>query len=103
MTALRAAESRLWVVRAANSGVSAIIDPVGRIRVQSEIFVRDVLTHDVPLAPPDRRETFYVRAGDWFAYACWVGVGLLLIRSVGRERECEDDPGGFGERSALEE
>ena len=96
MTALRAAESRLWVVRAANSGVSAIIDPMGRIRLQSGIFVRDVLTHDVPLAPADRRETFYVRAGDWFAYACWVGVGLLLIRSVGRERERVDDPGGFG-------
>jgi len=97
MTALRAAESRLWTVRAANSGVSAIIDPLGRIRARTGIFVRDFLTYDVPLAPLDGRETFYVRAGDWFAYVCWLAIGLLLIRGARHEAEPESDPGLTGE------
>ncbi len=77
MTALRAAESRLWTARAANTGVSAIIDARGRVVSRTEIFERDLLVADVPLRPAPLGGSFYTRYGDVFAYACWaVAVGL---------------------------
>jgi len=70
ITALRAAESRTYVVRAANTGVTALIDDRGRVREQTRIFERDLLVADVPLAASGGSATFYVRHGDWFAMAC---------------------------------
>jgi apolipoprotein N-acyltransferase len=80
MTALRAAESRRWVARAANTGVSALIDERGRVRAQTRIFERDLLVGEVELAAPDEEPTFYVRRGDWFAAACWAAAGLRAAR-----------------------
>ncbi len=71
ITALRAAETGLWVARAANTGVSARIDARGRVRDRTVIFETDLLVGDVPLRPPDRGTTFYVRHGDVFAWSCW--------------------------------
>jgi apolipoprotein N-acyltransferase len=84
MTALRSAESGLWTVRAANSGVSAIIDGSGRVREATDIFVRDLVVADVPLAEPGARQTFYVRHGDVFAWICWAGaIGIALRTRFG--------------------
>jgi apolipoprotein N-acyltransferase len=71
MTAVRAAESGRWIARAANTGVSALIDDGGRVRAQTRIFERGLLVDDVEIAAADREPTFYVRHGDWFAAACW--------------------------------
>jgi apolipoprotein N-acyltransferase len=78
MTALRSAESGLWTVRAANTGVSAIIDAGGRVRQQTGIFEQGVLVADVPVAAKGAGGTFYVRHGDVFAYACWLGLAGLV-------------------------
>lgn len=43
IAALRAIENRRFVVRAANGGVSAMIDPLGRTVAQTKLFERDVL------------------------------------------------------------
>jgi len=84
ITALRSAETGAWTVRAANTGVSAVIDGRGRVRQQTRIFERDLLVADVPLlsdgaAPSDR--TFYTRHGDVFAWTCWLATALQLIRA----------------------
>ena len=50
ITAMRSAENRVWTARAANTGVSAIIDAGGRVRARTRIFERDLLVADVPLA-----------------------------------------------------
>ncbi len=78
ITALRSAESGVWTARAANTGVSALIDGRGRVREQTKIFERDVLVADVPTrtGPP----TLYARVGDRLIWMCWgaVAVGLLI-------------------------
>jgi apolipoprotein N-acyltransferase len=79
MTAVRSAENRLWTVRAANSGVSAIIDDHGRVVTETEIFVRDLMVGDVPLSPAAEEGTFYVQNGDVFAWFCWGGTTILFL------------------------
>jgi apolipoprotein N-acyltransferase len=81
MVRLRAVENRTWVVRATTTGVSAIIDPFGRIQTQSDLFTPAVLDAAVV---PLQIGTVYKRFGDWFAWACVVvSVGAML---VGRRR-----------------
>ncbi|MBW2291434.1 MAG: apolipoprotein N-acyltransferase [Deltaproteobacteria bacterium] len=91
MTALRSAENSLWTVRAANSGVSAIIDDRGRVVRRSKIFVQDLLVDDIPLSPAGGDGTFYSRRGDVFALSCWIGaLGLLLVAiaiAIKKDRE----------------
>jgi apolipoprotein N-acyltransferase len=84
MTAMRSAETRVWTARAANTGVSAIIDSRGRVRERTRIFERGLLVADVPLRPAPWGGSFYTRHGDVFAGACWVGIAVLAV--VGRAR-----------------
>ncbi|MEB2345588.1 MAG: apolipoprotein N-acyltransferase [Deltaproteobacteria bacterium] len=79
ITELRAAESRLWIARAANTGVSALIDHRGRVRERTEIFEREVRVGEIVLRPAPRGGSFYVRHGDWFAMACWAATAILLV------------------------
>ncbi len=86
MTALRAAESRRWIARAANTGVSALIDERGGVRAQTRIFERDFLVGEVGLASPEQKATFYVRHGDVFAGACWAASGGAALLAARRSR-----------------
>ncbi len=77
ITALRSAETGLWTARAANTGVSALIDARGRVRERTAIFEAGLLVGDVPLrAGP---ATFYARHGDWFALGCWAASAALAL------------------------
>ncbi len=77
MTALRAAENGRWVVRAANTGVSAVIDARGRVRKSTPLFEEAVILADVPVET-DARPTVYARVGDAFAGICvLISIGLL--------------------------
>ncbi|MEE2663901.1 MAG: apolipoprotein N-acyltransferase [Myxococcota bacterium] len=78
MTALRSAETGLWTVRAANTGVSAAIDASGRVRERTRIFEPALLVADVPLRAAGSPPTFYVRFGDLFAEACWGAVAVAF-------------------------
>jgi apolipoprotein N-acyltransferase len=79
ITAMRSAETRVWTARAANTGVSAIIDSRGRVRSRTRIFERGLLVEDVPLRPAPRGGSFYTRHGDVFAFACWIGTAVLGV------------------------
>lgn len=81
MVVLRAVENRLWVVRATTTGMSAIIDPVGRIRTQSALDREAVLNGEI--APLDVG-TFYKRFGDVFAYACVLATLACVVISARR-------------------
>jgi len=87
ITALRSAETRVWTARAANTGVSAIIDARGRVRRQSRIFERDLLVEDVTLRPAPAGGSFYARHGDVFAGLCWAGTTLWLAVAWRRVRQ----------------
>ena len=86
ITAMRSAETRVWTARAANTGVSAIIDARGSVREQTRVFERDLLVADVPLRPAPRGGSFYARHGDVFAGACWAGTAMLGIAAGMRLR-----------------
>jgi apolipoprotein N-acyltransferase len=73
MAVFRAIETRRFLVRAAITGVSAVIDPYGRITSALPAGEAGVLVTPVR---PETRITWYVRLGDVFAVAC-AGFGLF--------------------------
>ena len=74
----RAIEFGLPVVRVANTGVSAVIDPGGRVLAKLDLGVADTLDMALPNAQP---ATLYWRFGDSFAwFALIVAIGLMFIR-----------------------
>jgi apolipoprotein N-acyltransferase len=80
----RAVETRKPLVIAANGGISAWIDHLGRIRAQSPRQQPDVILADVePTAMP----SLYVEYGDWFAGACLACcIALAIAGWRGRQR-----------------
>jgi apolipoprotein N-acyltransferase len=60
-TRMRAIEEGLPVVRAANTGISAVIDPMGRIVARLGLGLEGVLDSGLPAAIPP---TVYARVGD---------------------------------------
>ncbi len=68
MVVFRAVENRLPIVRAANTGISAVIDPTGRLGLQTDLFVRTWIKDRI--SPAEGPTTFYTRRGDLFAYGC---------------------------------
>ena len=60
--AFRAIENRRTVLRAANSGYSAVIDPLGRFRRKSRLFERDLIIADVA---GQSGRTPYSYVGEW--------------------------------------
>jgi apolipoprotein N-acyltransferase len=73
----RAIETRKYLVRVTNTGVTSVIDPKGKILQSLPTFSPGVLTTEVRLLGG---ETFYVRYGDWFAWI--VTFFSLLIAAV---------------------
>ena len=74
---MRAVENRRFIIRATNNGITAVIDPAGRI-------VRELPSYEEVAAPVRygivKSTTFYARHGDWFAWAClFIGVVLAAI------------------------
>jgi apolipoprotein N-acyltransferase len=67
MARVRAIEQGRYLVRAANTGISGIVDPYGRVTQRSELFQPAVFAADIRLLS-DR--TLYARIGNLFAYAC---------------------------------
>jgi apolipoprotein N-acyltransferase len=80
---LRAIEEGLPVVRAANTGVSAVIDPVGRIIAQLGLGIEGVLDSSLPSAIPP---TIYARTGDIPAAIIVIAALILIIRRRAAKR-----------------
>ncbi len=74
---MRAVENNRWLLRDTNTGVTAAIDPYGRVVSSIPRKIRAAL--DAPYALT-YVTTFYTRHGDWFAYLCAIIslAGLLL-------------------------
>src|SRR5260370_11034100 len=78
MLVMRGVENRRWVLRVTNSGLTAAVDPYGKIY---ENMPRDVRGAVDP--PYDFRtdSTLYAGFGDWFAWMC-VLVSVILLFST---------------------
>ena len=70
---LRAIETRRWVCRAANTGISGFISPKGEVCDSLGWDKRGVLTMDVT---PSREVTFYAKAGDYLGR---LGTYLFIL------------------------
>lgn len=79
----RAVENRRYLIRAATTGISGIVDPFGRVLARSPLQTQAVLTEKiVPLGS----ETVYTRYGDWFCWMCLTFSLVFLILAFGKKR-----------------
>ena len=80
---MRSVENHVAQARAANTGISAFIDPAGRILWQSDLFVPGAQALELPWLTGG---SLYTRFGDVFAWACIIIAGLALIIARRRPR-----------------
>jgi apolipoprotein N-acyltransferase len=87
VSAFRAVENRLAVLRSVNTGISCLIDSAGRIRdgylqgtlpteAMSRTGVDGWFTDRIPI---DTRTSFFSRYGEWLDFSCELCVILLII------------------------
>ena len=73
---LRAVETRSWVARSANTGISAFIDPAGNIHTPLGYNKRGTIKAAIPSV--QNKLTIYVKYGDWlFQLFCAIAIIIL--------------------------
>ncbi|HMW66781.1 MAG TPA: apolipoprotein N-acyltransferase, partial [Chitinophagaceae bacterium] len=78
---LRAIETRTWVARSANTGISCFIDPNGNVIDPQAYNTQAAIKLSVPVNV--QHNTFYVRYGDWLYKLMLILSGLLIIWTIG--------------------
>jgi len=86
MAAMRAVETKVPVVRVANTGISAVIEPTGKIVARTPLFKRGTEIERVYWQP---RRTIYTAVGDLFAEMCFALAAVALIFGYFRPRRDE--------------
>jgi len=84
---MRAIETRMGVARAANTGVSEFVDPLGYTHLRTPLDVERVeasMVYTTAIRP------LYVRLGDWVAIFALVGSGSLFMAGLIRRRSPGD-------------
>jgi len=74
---LRAVEHRRYLVRGTNSGVSAVVDPVGRVVTHTGAFKQEAISATIHWM---RATTVYERIGDWPWLLASVALGVAAFR-----------------------
>ena len=94
----RAVENSVYIARCANTGVSCIIDPFGRIidRVKgprgNDIFVQGILSGTII---PSKSKTIYTRYGNFFAWICIIVTCLFVSLSLFAKKIVSNIPGKY--------
>jgi apolipoprotein N-acyltransferase len=82
--ALRAIENRVGIVRAANTGISAYVDPLGRFHGETALESSASRTYQVQTTSVT---TLFLRVGDWVSLGSLIAtVGLVVAAWVRRRR-----------------
>jgi len=75
---MRAVENDRWLIRSTNDGITAVIDPAGRIDERLPPYQELV----APMHFAFRNgATFYTNYGDWFAWGCLIAAAIALVWS----------------------
>ncbi len=72
----RAIENRVSIARCANTGISCLVDPFGKILARTKLNEQTTLTGNVPLYAST---TFYTQHGDLFAIVLTGLSGMALV------------------------
>jgi len=83
MAAMRSVETKAPMVRVANTGISAVIQPDGTITARTSLFKRGTETEHVYWR---QRKTLYTQVGDVFAEACFALTLVALAAAIVRSR-----------------
>jgi apolipoprotein N-acyltransferase len=85
MAAMRSVENKVPMIRVANTGISAVISPTGRVTSPTALFVRDT---EVETVGWRKGGTLYSAVGDLFAEICFaLTVVAMLLAWRGRRRK----------------
>ncbi|MCK4364017.1 MAG: apolipoprotein N-acyltransferase, partial [Candidatus Aminicenantes bacterium] len=84
MAVLRAVENRRYLLRAATTGISGIIDPFGRILSKSELMTQTYLTGNIT---PSQKLTFYTKFGDLLPRASLTLTAMFLILTLAKRKD----------------
>ncbi len=85
MAVFRAVENKVYVARAANTGISGFINPVGKITGKTEIFVNGYLRGEIY---PSSGKTFYTLYGDIFAWLCFLISSAVFLYCKAKKKNC---------------
>jgi apolipoprotein N-acyltransferase len=103
--AFRAVENRLAVLRSVNTGISCMIDTLGRIKdgyaagnLPQKAFDRQGVTGwFADTVPIDSRTTFFSKHGQWLDFACQLSVVVIIIAQIAErfflKRRTKDEKG----------
>jgi apolipoprotein N-acyltransferase len=80
----RAIETRRYLVRVTNTGVTSVIDPTGKVLSTLPTFSPGVLTAKVRLLDD---QTIYTRFGDWFAWLATAVSLVIVVRKIAVTRK----------------
>jgi apolipoprotein N-acyltransferase len=75
LASFRCIEHRRSLVRSTNTGISAIIDPVGRLEKRTGQWTKETLVGKVPMMSG---RTFFSYAGNWFGWSVTAFVLVLI-------------------------
>lgn len=84
LASFRSIETRRALIRSTNTGISAIVDPAGRITERTGQWTRETLISDVPIIQTGET-TLYQVTGDLFGWTL-TGVFFFLVISSHRAR-----------------
>ena len=79
MATFRAVENRVFVARAANTGITGFIDPKGRILKKGGIFTEEAMNGTIRLSS---QKTFYTLYGDIFAWVCSAFSIFIIVNAL---------------------
>jgi apolipoprotein N-acyltransferase len=78
MVRMRAVENRRWLLRATNDGITAVVDPAGRVTLRLPLYraatARAAFRYE-------QEKTPYTEHGDWFAWTCLGAAAMALFFS----------------------
>ncbi|NQU05207.1 MAG: apolipoprotein N-acyltransferase [Calditrichaeota bacterium] len=84
LSRFRCIETRRSLARAANTGISLLVDHLGRVIISTELFTEAQISADLPLCDV---KTFYIKHGNVFLMIVTAVYGLMLtwVAVVGKD------------------